>query len=79
MIILFRLGGRLSRTGKLFREDLIMGLSIAPLAIRMGLVHVILRFGTNNQIATDVTDDDVWRRSVGSRLVLASRVFYAAL
>ena len=79
MIILFRLGGRLSRTGKLFREDLVMALSIAPLAIRMGLVHVILRFGTNNQVAANLTDNDIWRRSVGSRLVLASRIFYAAL
>lgn len=79
MIILFRLGGRLSRAGKLFREDLVMALAIVPLFARMGLVHVVLRFGTNNQIANDLTNDEIWQRSVGSKLVLPSRIFYAAL
>ena len=56
-----------------------MALAIVPLAIRMGLVHVILKFGTNNQVALELTDDEIWERSVGSRLVLASRIFYSAL
>ena len=79
-IILSRLGGRLSRTGKLFREDVIMAVAIVPLALRMGLVHVILMYGTNNQVAGfDLTEHEIWERSVGSRLVLASRIFYSAL
>ncbi|GAB7349350.1 hypothetical protein MBLNU459_g8482t1 [Dothideomycetes sp. NU459] len=76
-IILARLWGRKIRTGKLFREDKIMALSLLPLLIRMGLVHVILLFGTNNVITDGLTERQIWHRSIGSRLVLASRIFYA--
>ena len=57
-----------------------MAVAIVPLALRMGLVHVILMYGTNNQAAGfDLTEHEIWERSVGSRLVLASRIFYSAL
>ena len=78
-IILFRIGGRLVRTGNMFREDWVMGIAILPLFARMGLVHIILRYGTNNQIANDLTSVEIWERSTGSKLVLASRILYAAL
>lgn len=54
-----------------------MALSIIPLLIRMGLVHVVLIYGTNNVITTGLTDDQIWKRSIGARLVLGSRIFYA--
>jgi hypothetical protein len=42
-------------------------------------VHVIFFHGTNNvRLGADMPAEEIERRSVGSRLVLASRVFYAA-
>ena len=56
-----------------------MALSIIPLMLRMGLVHIILVWGTNNAITTGLTAVDIRHREIGSRLVLASRIMYAAL
>ena len=78
-IILFRLCGRLVRTERLFREDKIMALAILPLLGRMALVHVVLLWGTNNVVTTDLTAEDVFHRRVGSGLVLASRILYASM
>lgn len=78
-IILARLAGRWVRTERLFREDKIMALSIIPLLLRMGCVHVVLKFGTNNAIMTGLSEEDIWHREIGSKLVLPARIFYAAL
>ncbi|KAI9852090.1 MAG: hypothetical protein M1838_001887 [Thelocarpon superellum] len=78
-IILFRLAGRLVRTERLFREDKIMALAIIPLLARMALVHVVLLWGTNNVVTTSLTPEDVYHRQIGSGLVLASRIMYAAV
>lgn len=78
-IIVVRLAGRYTRTEKLFREDKIMALSIIPLLARMGLVHVVLIWGTNNAITAGLTPLDIEHREIGSRVVLASRIMYAAL
>ncbi|KAG8528128.1 uncharacterized protein KY384_007044 [Bacidia gigantensis] len=78
-IIIVRISGRYIRTERLFREDKIMALSIIPLCIRMAFVHVILLYGTNNAIITDdFSPEDLRRRAIGSRLVLPSRIMYAA-
>jgi hypothetical protein len=74
--ILIRVGGRYVRTEKLFREDWIMFGNVLPLLARMGLVHVILIWGTNNTKTAGLTSIETHNRSIGSRLVLASRVFY---
>lgn len=74
-----RLAGRYTRTEKLFREDKIMALSIIPLLARMGLVHMVLIWGTNNTITAGLTRLDIEHREIGSRIVLASRIMYAAL
>lgn len=80
VIILFRLCGRFIRTERFFREDKVMALSIIPLFARMGFVHVILLYGTNNVDITNLTDPHrIWKREVGSKLVLCSRISYAAL
>lgn len=55
-----------------------MCLAITPLLIRMAFVHVVLRDGTNNTVTDGLTSGDIERRELGSQLVLAARVFYAA-
>jgi hypothetical protein len=80
VIIALRVIGRFIRTEKLFREDKTAALALIPLLLRMGCVHVILLYGTNNARLDDATlsDEDLHHRSVASGLVLLSRVLYAA-
>ena len=66
------------RTEKLFMEDKIMFLSLIPLLIRMGFVHVVMIWGTNNTKTAGLSQTNIQHREIGSRLVLASRIFYAA-
>jgi len=77
VVILIRVCGRWVRTERLFREDKIMLWSIIPLVLRMAFVHPVLIWGTNNTTSFTLTDQEIRNRSIGSRLVLASRVFYA--
>ncbi|KAI9672896.1 MAG: hypothetical protein M1829_004446 [Trizodia sp. TS-e1964] len=76
--ILIRLSGRYIRTERFFREDQIMAASIVPLLARMALVHVVLIYGTNNTLTAGLTDSDIHEREIGSRVVLLSRIMYAA-
>ncbi|KAF2830438.1 hypothetical protein CC86DRAFT_378735 [Ophiobolus disseminans] len=78
VIIGFRLSGRYIRNERLFREDKIMAWSIIPLLARMGCIHVVLIYGTNNVDVSSLTDPvKIRRREIGSRCVLAARIFYA--
>jgi hypothetical protein len=78
IIIVFRLTGRLMRNNRLFSEDKIMAWSIIPLLARMGCIHVVLIYGTNNIDTIGLTDPEkIHRREIGSRCVLAARIFYA--
>jgi hypothetical protein len=77
VIILTRLAGRKIRSGRLFQEDKVMALSLIPLLARMGLVHVILMYGTNNVRSENLTPYEIYLRQIGSKLVLASRINYA--
>ena len=77
-VIILRIGGRYVRAEKVFAEDGIMLLAIMPLVMRMAFIHVILLFGTNNTVTTDLSASDIRRREIGSQLVLASRIMYAA-
>jgi hypothetical protein len=80
VIIGFRLSGRYIRNERLFREDKIMALSVVPLMARMGFVHVVLIYGTNNANVTALEDPvKIRHREIGSQMVLAARVFYAML
>ena len=80
VIIGFRLSGRFIRNDRLFREDKIMAWSIVPLLVRMGCIHVVLIYGTNNIDITGLTDPvKIHRHEIGARLVLAARIFYAML
>ena len=56
-----------------------MAVSIVPLLARMALVHVVLIWGTNNTVTTGLVPLSLHRRQIGSKLVLASRIVYAAL
>lgn len=78
VVILFRVCGRYIRTERLFKEDWLAFACLIPLLGRMAVVHVILLFGTNNTVTTGLTDEQIHRRAIGSRLVLVSRIFYAA-
>ncbi|KAK8051252.1 hypothetical protein PG993_002637 [Apiospora rasikravindrae] len=78
-IIFLRVAGRFIRSEKLFAEDRTAALALIPLFLRMGCVHVILIYGTNNaQLPSGLSEQEIQRRSVGSGLVLASRTLYAA-
>lgn len=80
IIILARVAGRFIRSEMLFTEDKMALLCLIPMYIRMGLVHVILLFGTNNvDLSGRVPSaEELRRRAIGSGLVLASRIFYSA-
>lgn len=80
VIILLRVSGRFVRTEKLFPEDKTAALALLPLFLRMGCVHAILVYGTNNAELADANlpDDVLHRKSIASGLVLLSRFLYAA-
>lgn len=80
-IIVVRLSGRYVRVEKLLREDKIVAAALVPLLIRAVCVHFVLKNGTNNVNlkGLDLTQDEIDKRVLGSRLVMASRVFYAAM
>jgi hypothetical protein len=59
-------------------EDRLAFACLIPLFGRMALVHAVLLYGTNNTTTAGLTEEDIRRRVIGSKLVLASRIFYAA-
>ncbi|CAI7608633.1 unnamed protein product [Penicillium glandicola] len=77
VIIIVRLFGRYSRVERLFTEDKVMMISVIPLMIRMVLVHFVLILGTNNTTTAGLTEKEISNREIGSKLVLAARIFYA--
>lgn len=57
-----------------------MALSVVPLVARLGVLHVVLVDGTNNVDSVQgMLPPEIAARELGSKLVLASRVLYAAL
>lgn len=79
VIIIVRLCGRYIRVQRFFPEDKAIMISVIPLLIRMALVHFVLTLGTNNTITTDLTEQDIRDRELGSKLVLGARICYAIL
>lgn len=77
VVILIRTAGRWIRTERLFREDKVMLLAIIPLLARMAFIHPVLIWGTNNVHTFALSEQDIVKRSIGSRLVLGARIFYA--
>lgn len=78
-IIIVRVCGRYVRIERFFPEDKVMMISVFPLTIRMVLVHFVLIWGTNNAQIGQLTEEEISRRQMGSKLVLAARIFYAIL
>ena len=80
IIILLRVGGRFVRSERLFREDRVAALALIPLYLRMGCVHVILIYGTNNaQLeGAHLSEHELHNKRIASGLVLLSRILYAA-
>ncbi|KAJ5294933.1 hypothetical protein N7508_009754, partial [Penicillium antarcticum] len=76
-IIIVRLCGRYIRMERFFPEDKVAMISVVPLVIRMVLVHFVLVLGTNNTTTAGLTEQDIRNRELGSKLVLAARIFYA--
>lgn len=77
LLILARLAARKIRVDKLFLEDKIMALTIIPMFIRMGLVHMVLEKGTNNVNPLTLSASQITDRIEGSKLVLGARIFFA--
>lgn len=79
VIIIVRVCGRYIRIERFFPEDLVMMASVIPLLIRMAFVHVVLLWGTNNTKTAGLAMEEIRHREIGSKLVLAARIFYAIL
>ncbi|KAI0206493.1 GPCR protein, PTH11-type [Astrocystis sublimbata] len=78
-IIFLRVIGRFIRSEKLFREDRTVMLAAIPLFLRMGVVHLVLLWGTNNaRFSWPLTETQLRHKSIASGLVIASRILYAA-
>ncbi|KAG0158622.1 hypothetical protein PDIDSM_6137 [Penicillium digitatum] len=77
VIIVVRLCGRYIRVERFFAEDKVMMIAVMPLLIRMVLVHFVLVLGTNNTTTTGLSEKEISKRELGSKLVLAARIFYA--
>lgn len=84
VVIFLRLAGRYVRVEKLFLEDRIAALFLIPLFLRTIVIHVVLLFGTNNILVSDVdgalrfSEEEIHRRSIGSGLVLLTRMLHPA-
>lgn len=68
----------------MYADDIWMGISLGPLLIRLGLIHVVLVYGTNNIDYGEISvfamsQEERQQRMIGSKMILASRIFYAGL
>ncbi|KAF8470839.1 hypothetical protein BDZ91DRAFT_693822 [Kalaharituber pfeilii] len=79
-IIVFRSIMRWYRRQKYCLEDYLMMSSVFWLFMRLGLVHMVLVWGTNNVSASirekGFTEEEIQQRSMASKMLLASRFAY---
>lgn len=83
-LVFVRLIWRYRRGERMYADDIWMGISLGPLLIRLGMIHLVLVYGTNNidYDMVNVSEMDparIRQRVIGSKLILASRVAYAGL
>lgn len=83
-LVFVRLIWRHRRGERMYADDIWMGISLGPLLIRLGMIHMVLEYGTNNidyDVArvSEMDPDRIHERVIGSKLILASRVAYAGL
>lgn len=84
VLIFVRLGLRYHRREGIRVDDVWMGISLVPLIVRLGVVHVVLAYGTNNinrkaSPVEDMSEVEIKQRITGSKMILAARIFYAGL
>lgn len=84
VLISVRLIWRYRRGERMYPDDIWMGISLGPLLIRLGLIHMVLAYGTNNFNSDEVnllemSPVQLQRRVIGSKLILLSRITYAGL
>ncbi|CUS08466.1 unnamed protein product [Tuber aestivum] len=82
ILIFVRLGLRCHRGEGMYLDDVWMGISLVPLLVRLGVIHVVLAYGTNNfsrkkYPIEDMSEVEIMRRTTGSKMILAGRIFYA--
>ncbi|RPB29266.1 hypothetical protein L211DRAFT_882255, partial [Terfezia boudieri ATCC MYA-4762] len=64
-----------------FHDDMWMGISVFPLIFRLGLIHVVIVYGTNSlsvEMLQALNEGEKEERILGSKVVLATRITYAA-
>jgi hypothetical protein len=82
ILIFVRLTLRYHRKEEKHLDDLWMAISLAPLIIRLGVIHVVLVYGTTSfdRLRPEtMSQTEIEHRIIGSKLILASRIFYAGL
>lgn len=80
VLIGVRIVGRKIRANAILREDVIMGIAAIPLVTRMILLQITLDHGTNNiAVGSGMSEQEIHQRAIGSKTVLATRIFYAML
>lgn len=81
--IVFRSTLRWYRREKYVLEDYLMMSSVFWLFMRLGLIHMVLVWGTNNVSdavrAKGFTQEEIWQRSQASKMLLANRFAYNTL
>ncbi|PWW80252.1 hypothetical protein C7212DRAFT_355752 [Tuber magnatum] len=82
ILIFVRLGLRYHRREGMYLDDIWMGISLVPLIIRLGVIHVVLAYGTNNFSRKEypveaMSEVETMRRTAGSKMILAGRIIYA--
>lgn len=63
------------------RGDYLTMAAAACALIRLGMIHVVLTWGTNNMTPAQrahhhFTPTEIYRREIGSKLTITNRVFY---
>lgn len=82
ILISVRLIWRHRRGERMYPDDIWMGVSLGPLLVRLGLVHIVLKYGTNNINYDNIggmSPAQIQQRVIGSKLILLSRISYAGL
>src|SRR4051812_26881467 len=78
VVIMIRLIGRKFRRQEFVFDDYIAAFSLIILWARVGMIYTVLKYGTNNITSTaGLTEEDIWRHSMGSKLALGTRILYA--
>ncbi|KAH6847762.1 hypothetical protein B0I37DRAFT_375775 [Chaetomium sp. MPI-CAGE-AT-0009] len=82
VVIILRLVGRYIRVERLFNEDWFAAAALIPLLLRMAFVHPTLLYGTNNVLVDSthpLPETEIHQRSIGSRLVIVSRIIHPTI